>query len=71
MSTATHGLNTATMAPTAENLRLVGKLLRAEITDPGHPDDIPAGATLVLLPDDDPARTETNLGTRIAAARAG
>lgn len=45
--------------------------LGAIIDDPSIAEDIPNGATLVLLPDDDPELAEANLQMGIEAARKG
>lgn len=45
--------------------------LKAIIDDPSIADDIPNGATLVLLPDDDPELAESSLQGGIEAARKG
>lgn len=39
-------------------LALAGELLAAQIADPTLLDEIPEGATVVLIPHDDPALTE-------------
>jgi uncharacterized protein DUF5647 len=43
------------------NLELAGVLLLAQLGDPGLLERVPAGATLVLIPDDDRALAEHNL----------
>lgn len=44
---------------------------RAIIADPSLLDDIPNGATLVLLPDDDPDRSEERKALGLAALERG
>lgn len=53
------------------NINLGFDFVSAAIDDPSLLDGIPQGATLVLLPEDDPDLTETNLGIAVRAAREG
>lgn len=45
--------------------------LRSIVDDPAVLDDIPGGAAVVLLPDDDPELAEINLQRSLEAARSG
>lgn len=43
------------------NLVLAGELIAAQLADPALLEEIPDGATVILIPDDDPALAEHNL----------
>jgi len=53
------------------NIRLGFQLARDIVDDPSLLDEIPEGATVVLIPDDDAELAEANLRQGIAAFRAG
>jgi hypothetical protein len=43
------------------NIVLAGELIAAQLADPALLEEIPDGATVILVPDDDPALAEHNL----------
>jgi len=56
---------------TTRDFALQDEFLQAMIADEALQEEIPNGALLVLLPDDDPALTERNIAHGITAARRG
>ncbi len=60
MTTAEPTLDTATAAD--RNLALIGDMLQAQLADPELLNDIPNGATVVLIPEDDAELAEYNFG---------
>lgn len=54
-----------------DNIDSAFALARAVISNPALLDDIPNGATLVLLPDDDPSRAEESKMLGLAALERG
>jgi hypothetical protein len=62
-----------TMRPASEesNMKHAFDLIREALDDPSVLDDIPDGATVIFLPDDDQEQLEANLEIAIQAARAG
>ncbi len=68
MTKAEQTLDTATAAD--RNLALIGDMLQAQLANPELLHEIPNGATVVLIPEDDPELTEYNFGVaRILVAR--
>ena len=63
--------NTVSTDLTERDITLGFDFVKAIIDDPSIADDIPQGATLVLLPDDDAELAESSLQAGIEAARAG
>ena len=53
------------------NLALAGQFLQAVLDDPALVEQIPDGATLVLIPDDDPELARFNLDLGWKAVLAG
>ena len=53
------------------NLDLAEQLIQEHLANPATAADIPHGATVVLLPDDDPALVAANLTTGMAAVQRG
>ncbi len=53
------------------NLALAGAHLAAVMADPTLLEQIPEGATLVLIPDDDPPLAQHNLGLALQAFATG
>lgn len=53
------------------NIDLVARFLEAVIEDPSVAEDIPDGATIFILPHDDPGRAETNFELAKSASKAG
>jgi len=67
---------TATVAPEIEaaiqrNLDLVHRFLLGVMEDPSRFEAVPDGASIVLLPDDDPASLDANLAMAAELARNG
>ena len=54
-----------------KNIDLAFKLLGEVLDNPELLDDIPSGATVVILPDNDPEQASDNLRRGIAAVRRG
>jgi len=71
MSATAHQLSAATIAQTDSNLRLLREFTRRFTANPELLAQIPDGATLVLLPDDDDNTREMNIEMGLAAVRAG
>ena len=63
----TAGSDAATQEVTDKNLALAFEFMRAHLAD----DEVPDGATLVLLPDDDATQTAANIEIGLAAIRRG
>jgi hypothetical protein len=62
---------TATVTDADRVFDLLDDFTQAIFADPSLLDDIPDGATLVLLPDDDPDFIERSIARGIAAIRQG
>ncbi len=60
MTKAEPTLDTATAAD--RNLALIGDMLQAQLANPDLLNEIPNGATVVLIPGDDPELAEYNFG---------
>lgn len=71
MSKMTGGLSEADVAQTTKNIALVRQFLREVVADPSRLGEMPSGATVVLLPSDDPAQLTANLALAEQAAREG
>ncbi|MGH2534596.1 MAG: DUF5647 family protein [Thermomicrobiales bacterium] len=54
-----------------KNIALTFDFLRAQITDPALVDEIPDGATLILLPIEAPGMIEANIEIGLASLRRG
>ena len=61
MNNAIGGLSEADVAQTTKNIALVRQFLREVVAAPSRVDNMPSGATVVLLPSDDPAQLAANL----------
>lgn len=61
----------ATKAQASKQLDLTRRFVRAQLADPALAAEVPPGATLVLLPDDDPAHAEAEMALGLVAARQG
>ena len=60
MTKAGQTLDTATAAD--RNLALIGDMLQAQLANPDLLNEIPNGATVVLIPEDDAELAEYNFG---------
>lgn len=59
--TQAEGIDRATARHTTQNIRLAGRFFQRVLADPAILDEVPDGATVVLLPDDDPRLAAANL----------
>ncbi len=64
-------IDEATAAQVTRNIELAFEFTSAIFADPSQADGMPMGATVVLIPDDDPDLAEANLATAITAFRSG
>ncbi|MGH2535165.1 MAG: DUF5647 family protein [Thermomicrobiales bacterium] len=71
MSTRTSTTDPATVATVERNLDLAQGYLLAMLDDPARMERVPGGASLVLLPRDEPDGFEANLNIAVALARKG
>ena len=71
MNTLTATGDAATAAEVERNLDLVHRFLLGVMAEPSRYEEVPADASSVLLPDDDPSTFGTNLEMTIHLARAG
>lgn len=71
MSADTNHMEPTVVAQTAKNLGLAGRFLREALDDPRRLDTVPDGASLILVPYDDPELGVLNLGLASKRAAAG
>jgi len=71
MNDKLHDMTEQQAADVDANLDLVARFLEAVIDDPSVAEDIPDGATIFVLPHDDPDRAKTNFDLANAASEAG
>ncbi len=64
-------IDEATAAQVTRNIELAFEFTSSIFADPSVADGLPKGATVVLIPDDDPDLAETNLAIAIEAFHSG
>ncbi len=69
MSTPHTHLDTATAVD--RTLVLLGEFLQTQLEDPALLEEVPNGATVALIPDDDPELAEHNLNLALESFAAG
>ena len=71
MTTRSDAIDDGTKSRVSPHIELALRFTLALFEDPAKLDEFPDGATLVLLPDDDPDLAESNLQGGIRMIRAG
>ena len=71
MTTPREAIDADATSRVNRNIELARRFTLALFEDPAKLDELPDGATLVLLPDDDPDLAESNLQGGIRMVRAG